>query len=181
MKKYVILVTLAACVIMPGLTMGQDDASVPPTKKTVPCSEPEARQFDFWIGQWEVISNGEVAGHSRITRVHGNCTILEDYDTAPGSYEGKSFNYYDARDASWHQVWVDNSGLRLNLRGGYADKKMILSAARIGAATATIDRISWTDNDDGTVRQQWDVSQDDGATWQNVFDGLYRPITSSED
>ena len=34
-------------------------------------------------------------------------------------------------------------------------------------------RITWTPNDDGTVRQVWNVSTDGGATWKVVFDGTY--------
>jgi hypothetical protein len=35
-------------------------------------------------------------------------------------------------------------------------------------------RITWFDNADGTVRQLWEISRDDGRTWQSEFDGLYR-------
>jgi hypothetical protein len=35
-------------------------------------------------------------------------------------------------------------------------------------------RITWTPNADGTVRQFWDTSDDDGKTWVVSFDGIYR-------
>jgi len=36
-------------------------------------------------------------------------------------------------------------------------------------------RITWTPSLDGSeVRQHWEVSSDDGATWQTAFDGHYR-------
>lgn len=144
-----------------------------------PCSEPEARQFDFWVGQWEVHAKGKIVGHNQISRIHGGCTLLEEYNTLPRPYEGKSFNYYDPNDRLWHQVWVDNGGMRLHLQGGFADGQMIMTGQRaVGNKTAT-DRITWTDNDDGTVRQVWDVSQDGGATWNTIFDGLYKPSAGS--
>jgi hypothetical protein len=34
-------------------------------------------------------------------------------------------------------------------------------------------RIRWTRNADGTVRQTWDISQDNGQTWKTSFDGKY--------
>jgi hypothetical protein len=44
-----------------------------------------------------------------------------------------------------------------------------------------LNRITWTPNPDGTVRQRWDQSTDSGATWTTVFDGLYaRPATAAE-
>ena len=81
---------------------------------------------------------------------------------------------FDPGDASWHQVWVDNVGTRLHLKGGYADRKMVMSGERVTPKGPVTDRISWTDNPDGTVRQFWELSTDGGETWQVLFDGLYR-------
>ena len=36
------------------------------------------------------------------------------------------------------------------------------------------ERITWTPNADGSVRQHWETSTDDGKTWKTSFDGLYR-------
>ena len=38
----------------------------------------------------------------------------------------------------------------------------------------TLQRITWTPNQDGTVRQLWQQSVDKGANWQTLFDGTYR-------
>jgi hypothetical protein len=35
-------------------------------------------------------------------------------------------------------------------------------------------RITWTPHPDGSVRQLWEQSTDEGKTWQVAFDGLYR-------
>jgi hypothetical protein len=37
-----------------------------------------------------------------------------------------------------------------------------------------MERITWTPNADGTVRQHWEQSADGGKTWETAFDGLYR-------
>ena len=140
-----------------------------------PCAQPEARQFDFWVGEWEVHANGKVAGHNRISRIHGDCTVFEEYTAASSAYEGKSFNFYDPTDGLWHQVWVDNSGLRLDLAGKFDDGHMQLSGNRASPqGESVVDRITWTPNEDGTVRQLWEVSKDGGETWQALFDGLYK-------
>ena len=145
-------------------------------QRPVPCSEPEFRLFDFWVGEWEVEANGKVAGHSRITRILGDCVIFEEWESAGGGFAGKSFNRYDASDGKWHQQWVDNQGTVLELAGGREGASMILEG---GATTAdgqpVLHRITWTDNDDGTVRQVWENSRDEGSNWAAVFDGLYRP------
>ena len=41
------------------------------------------------------------------------------------------------------------------------------------------ERIAWTPNADGTVRQLWESSKDDGKTWTVSFDGLYRKATTA--
>ena len=33
--------------------------------------------------------------------------------------------------------------------------------------------LSYTPGSDGSVRQVWDTSTDDGKTWKNAFDGKY--------
>lgn len=144
-----------------------------PAQVGAACEADEARQFDFWAGNWKVSANGKVVGHNNISSIQGGCTLLEEYKAASSAYEGKSFNYYDETDASWHQVWVDNSGLRLHLKGGYENGRMVMSGQRTKDGKVITDRISWHNNDDSTVRQVWDVSEDAGKTWKTVFDGHY--------
>ncbi len=138
-----------------------------------PCASEHARDFDFWVGAWEVTANEKVAGHNTITKILDGCVLLEEYSAANGTYTGKSFNYYDDADGKWHQMWVDTVGLRLHLSGGLADGRMVMSGERKQGDDTIVDRITWHNNDDGTVRQVWDVSKDGGATWKPVFDGLY--------
>jgi hypothetical protein len=169
--------TAAAALVAVALSAGPLPAqeAVPDAAPAAPCAAPEARQFDFWLGSWEVNANGRVVGRNRITRIHGGCTLLEQYDTAPRPFAGMSVNYWDPDDGRWHQVWVDNSGTRLHLAGGYADGRMVMSGTRFRDGGTLTDRITWTDNRDGTVRQLWEQSTDGGTTWQTAFDGLYTP------
>ncbi len=75
-----------------------------------PCAEPESAQFDFWVGRWEVYAQGKLAGHNTISRIHGGCTLLEEYSAAGSAYEGRSFNYYDPTDEQWQQAKKDTIG-----------------------------------------------------------------------
>jgi hypothetical protein len=34
-------------------------------------------------------------------------------------------------------------------------------------------QITWSINEDGSVRQLWETSEDAGKTWATVFDGKY--------
>ena len=141
--------------------------------KPAPCSAPEHRQFDFWLGEWDVYAKGKLVGHNHITAILGGCVLLEQYDT-PSGYEGKSINRYDPRTERWEQTWVDNQGGVLRIAGRFVDGQMVLEGKAERSAGTILDRITWTPNEDGTVRQFWEQSADDGATWTTAFDGLYK-------
>ena len=140
---------------------------------TAPCAGAENRQFDFWIGDWRVAKpDGTFAGMNRITREYGGCVIHEHYATGKG-YTGESLNMYDAARAVWHQTWVDDGGLLLTLEGKWNGKSMVLEGLAPGANGALgKQRITWTPNADGSVRQLWEAADDKGA-WSVVFDGRY--------
>ena len=138
------------------------------------CDAPEHRAFDFWIGEWDVYNaEGKLAGTNRVERGHDGCVIHERYRSVR-DYRGESLNVYDARRKVWHQTWVDNGGLLLLLEGGIENGRMVLQgegSTRDGKPVTH--RITWTPNEDETVRQHWESSAD-GANWSTVFDGLYR-------
>ncbi len=141
------------------------------------CTSPQDRQFDFWAGRWNVTDNatGKAAGTNDITREYGGCVLQEHWRGAEGD-NGSSFNHYDAARKVWHQTWVDDGGGLLLLDGGMKDGSMVLSGsrpARRGTGTV-IDRITFTPQPDGSVRQWWQISRDGGTTWITSFDGIYR-------
>jgi len=66
----------------------------------------------------------------------------------------------------------------LSLEGGIVHREMVLQGSRLNAKTGKPQkqRITWTQNADGSVRQHWETSDDDGKTWANAFDGIYRKV-----
>lgn len=138
-----------------------------------PCEFAEARQFDFWLGEWEVTANNKLAGKSKISLAAGGCALLEEYEST-GGYSGKSLNFYKTDLRKWQQVWVGSDGGVLILTGEYQGHKMILSGASQNEGKQVWDRITWHNNAaEQTVRQVWERSQDGGNSWKTVFDGLY--------
>ncbi|MEP6739776.1 MAG: hypothetical protein ABJA61_05325 [Caldimonas sp.] len=141
-----------------------------------PCMAPEYRQFDFWVGEWDVyLPNGQKAGENRIEPIAGGCALLENW-AGKGGFSGKSLNIYDSGDQRWHQTWVDNSGTLLMISGSFVAGRMVLGSEapnRGGAGGTTRQQISWTPGDDGSVRQLWESSTDSGKTWTVLFDGKY--------
>lgn len=136
--------------------------------------DPAARQFDFWIGEWDVLSpKGEPIGGSAITREIGGRVLVERHHGRRG-YEASGFITYDSAARSWRRTWVDSDGLELRLAGGLAGGQMVLEGARSGSGYEILDRIRWEPRKDGTVRKLWETSQDRGRTWTAAFEGIYR-------
>lgn len=138
------------------------------------CAAGQHRQFDFWIGVWDVHqSDGKLAGRNTITRAYGGCVIEEHYVGARG-YAGGSLNIYDASRDRWHQTWVDNGGLLLELDGAFRDGKMVMEGETLDSAGAVQkQRITWEPLPGGKVRQHWQQSTDAGGSWSTLFDGTY--------
>ena len=147
----------------------------PAQQQAVPCSAQQHRQFDFWIGDWEVKNTaGNLAGTNRIESILGGCVIRESWQGAQGP-AGTSLNLY-APDGKWHQIWVDNQGSLLELAGGLEDGKMVMrgtTPSRPEPGKTVIHRVTWAPLDGGRVRQLWEASRDDGKTWAVQFDGTY--------
>lgn len=168
-RKFSRMKHLFLCAITAGLAFTATGQAAPPA----PCASAEHRQFDFWLGDWQVHTPaGKLAGLNRITREYGGCVIHERYATGRG-YSGESLNAYDAARKLWHQTWVDDSGLLLTLEGNWNGKSMVLEGMAPDAkGVLTKQRITWTPNADGSVQQLWE-SADEKGQWTVAFDGRY--------
>ena len=158
-------------------TLMSAQQSAPAPKPPAPPPPPaESRQFDFWLGEWEVTGpKGKVVGRSRIEKIASGWGLLENWESAGAP--GKSLNAWNPAKKCWQQFWVGSGGGILELRGGLdAQGRMVMQGESPNPAGpgTVLNRITWTPNADGTVRQAWDISTDAGATWQLSFDGLYR-------
>ena len=159
------------------------DAPPPPPAPPKPgaaCVAGHFRDFDFWVGDWDVYGpKGQKVGTSHITRILGDCVIAEHW-LGGGGVEGRSHNMYAANQDRWTQFWVDNGGNSLILHGGLQDGAMVLVGDQPDPKTGKIDRqrITWSRLPNGIVRQLWDTSSDGGKTWTVAFDGRYQPAGS---
>ena len=139
------------------------------------CSTPQHRQFDFWIGEWQVTdTRGQHAGTNRVESILGGCALAESWEGVNGS-RGRSLNAYDPGDNKWHQTWIGNDGTVLVISGGIVNGEMVMEGERrLPDGTPTLERIAWTPDKDGTIRQLWQSSRDRGMRWVTVFEGTYR-------
>ena len=145
------------------------------TPKPAPCVASEYRQFDFWIGDWDVtVLNGKAAGTNLIKPILGGCVLHENWN-GNGGFVGQSFNGYDATRKIWRQTWVDGQGGSLILEGNFENGRMTLSDkdTSVKSGASVVNEIAWTMLADGAVRQLWRTSADGGKTWVVAFDGKY--------
>lgn len=133
------------------------------------------RQFDFWVGRWEVKGrSGQKVGSSVVTSSQSGFLITENWTNAQGS-TGSSVNFYDPADGRWHQIWVDAGGNVTRYAGGWKDGKMRFEGIAVTAdGGETLCRMDFEPRPDGTVRQQIRQSKDGGESWNLYFDGIYR-------
>ena len=144
------------------------------------CKTPQHRQFDFWVGTWDVSPTGQekLVARSLVENLYGGCVIRENWMPISGT-AGGSLNTYDPADDRWHQVWMDAGNARVSFEGYFADGQMILTGDWRGAQGPGKDglvRMTYSRLDGGAVRQLGQISTDKGATWKPYFDFTYRPV-----
>jgi len=139
-----------------------------------PCAErPEARQFDFWVGEWDEEVGNKKAGTNSVQLILGDCVVLENWAGA-GGMNGKSFNFYNAAARKWQQTWVDDRGGVLEFAGEFKDGAMRFAGeASRSDGTKMTQRLTFFPLEKDRVRQLWEQSNDGGKTWAVVFDGVY--------
>ena len=137
------------------------------------CSSAEYRQFDFWLGEWDVTQGDKTAGHNSIRSILNGCAISEEWSGTRG-FKGNSLNFYNADTKRWHQTWIDSQGQSLALSGQFEAGSMTLQSAPVD--TFPRHRITWTPTPDKSVRQLWQVQDVPGADWKTLFDGRYSAV-----
>ncbi len=143
------------------------------------CDTAAYAAFDFWVGEWDVYHNGaeQQVARSTIERLYKGCAIRENWKPFRGG-PGGSLSNLDPTTGRWHQTWIGSSPGRVEFEGGPVDGKMVLTGYWAGVGSAGEDaliRMTYTPNDDGTVRQHGELSLDHGLSWSDSFDFIYRP------
>jgi hypothetical protein len=126
------------------------------------CAGSGTREFDFWLGDWDLLVPQGVAGTNRIAR--RGCVIEEEFHEASGTV-GRSVSFLGSADGRWYQTYLDSRGNRLPLRGGLEERAMVLyhplGGSRSTWQPVTPDRVRFTQE------------QQSGAAWRVTFDSTY--------
>jgi hypothetical protein len=165
---------LSAFLLLSFATAQQNNASTAPTPPPPnPCTIPQQKQFDFWIGTWDATwpgaKDGETAhGSNHITRVLDSCVVEENFDGGDSmALRGLSVSIFDVRSGKWKQTWVDNQGSYLDFVGEFKDGQMVLSRdATLPNGTLTRQRMVYKNITPSAFDWSWESSRDGGKTWQ---------------
>jgi hypothetical protein len=138
------------------------------------CELPKYHALDFWIGSWDVLSDGQVVASSTIERSSEGCAIVERYRQSDG-YSGTSLSFHDPLLHRWRQSWVDTNGGVGEFVGEPGDDRMAFTGeTHRPDGTKVLRKMTLTKQPDGAVRQQSLASTDGGKTWKPHYDFFYR-------
>jgi hypothetical protein len=139
------------------------------------CNQPEYGQFDFWLGDWDLVTPaGQSSGdRSRVQLRTGDCVVEETFMPVTGG--GVSRSMYDARTGEWARVWLEPGRMLIFVTGGLDSSDMITTGGTTGTSQLT-NRTIWQPQAGNQVRQFTQTSNDNGITWSNSgFDAVYVP------
>lgn len=153
-------------------------ALVPPAAaqdRPKPCSSPDYRQLDFWVGEWSLEydrPDGTVgtASNTVTSEDFGPCVIVEQF-AMPNGYRGASHSIYDREKKQWRQMWVDNQGGTFTLVGGPVSGQSHRFELRTLEPTGPeqlLRRMIWQDVTGSTLVWRWQSHQPDGS-WKDEW------------
>lgn len=135
--------------------------------------------MDFWVGEWDVFGEraNNFAGYNVIEKLYGGCVLRENW-RGQGGMVGGSLNLYDPTEGVWRQTWADSTNTLTEYRGRWEGDRMVFVAdqrnPRDPSAAVIKVRMTFTPLSDGSVRQAYETSADQGATWTAGSSLIYR-------
>ena len=170
---------LALAVLALTCVSGARQNSTAPQPK--PCSEPEQKQLEFWVGDWDLTwpgnNAGEIAhGTNSIQRILDGCIVEENFSGGDAMHlRGRSVSIFDTTAGKWKQTWVDNEGGSLDFVGEFKDGQMILARESIRPDGARrLQRMVFKNITHDEFDWSWEGSKDGGKTWAVVWPIHYK-------
>jgi|SRR5579862_4033089 len=149
--------------------------------KPKPCSEPEQKQLEFWVGDWDLTWPGNKSGETghgtnSVRRILDGCIVQENFSAAnSGHLRGQSVSIFDVTANKWKQTWVDNEGGYLDFVGEFKDGQMILTReAAHSDGTHSLQRMVFKNITHDEFDWSWEGSKDGGKSWTVVWPIHYK-------
>lgn len=135
-----------------------------------PCGQPEASQFDFWLGDWELTWNDTIKGSNLITKNMNGCVIHEHFNSPTDGFSGMSWSVFNPGKNKWEQTWVDNSGGYLNLEGAFSNGQMELSTEQTSPkGEKVLFKMVYYNIKQNEFDWEWKSSKDNGLSFEVLW------------
>ncbi len=134
-----------------------------------------ARQFDFWVGAWDVYDarNLRIGTTDVVLRRNGHLLHATWTDAKSGT-DSESFTFYDPGRGRWRQMSVDDGGAVMEYLGGYYDGGMrLMGRETVASGTSVLSRSTYSEIEGGKLRHVLERSADGGVTWTLTFERTY--------
>jgi hypothetical protein len=130
------------------------------------------REFDFWIGEWDVAWGDGNTGTSSVYCDFDDRVIVESFDGRPSStIQGMSLSTYDEDAGVWRQCWVDSRGRFTVVAGGFDGEAMDLRTEG-----EPLKRARWRDITGDAFTWTLEESSDRGRSWELVWELRYTRV-----
>lgn len=169
--KFKIRLWLATGLLLGSFAYGQQHGSSAPK----PCGEGQRRQFDFWLGSWEVswpASPHGAAGFGRenVQRILNNCVVQENFTEETASpARAMSVSAYIPERGQWRQTRMDNQGHYAEFSGESKNDEVVLSRDAEVDGKKVVQRVVWRNIKPMEFDWSWEQSEDGGKTWQVLW------------
>ena len=154
-----------------------------------PCAVPQARAFDFWIGDWDIKQrilkrDGtwlELPARTSVTPAVDGCALVEHWlgDVSffwegmqrPEPMRGLSVRAYDPQAGKWFIHWMDTRSPRFGApyAGNFVDGRGEFFRDLETPQGPRSGRITFSDLTPDSVAWSLAVSSDEGKTWQTLW------------
>ncbi len=144
------------------------------------CETDETYQaLDFLVGEWRLVSGGEVVGGSSVEKLADGCLIAETWTFADGR-SGRTYSTFDVAAGVWRRFSVSNGGALVRSEGKPEGSELVLTGEFISAdGRRSIWRERLTRDAAGRVAAVSGYSRRAGRGDRPstlVFEGTYEPV-----
>lgn len=154
-----------------------------------PCNSPEVRQFDFWLGDWDIDQNIlqadgtwlELSAKTHVEKDLEGCALIEHWEgkvqffwegmKKPEPMHGLSVRAYDPESNRWRIHWMDTRHPKFGtFEGGFSDSVGTFLKSSTGSdGKPLLTRIMFSDISHDAVTWTLAVSRDNGEQWQSLW------------
>lgn len=153
------------------------------------CASPEARAFDFWIGDWRIEQqilqpDGTwltLEARTSVSPVLDGCALVEHWEgevqffwegmDQPEPMTGLSVRAYDPQSAKWYIHWMDTRTPHFGgaYTGNFRDGRGIFTREWETPQGERLGRITFSEITPRSVTWELAVSSDDGKNWTTLW------------